>query len=179
MSTYTAVLVRPPRSPPGTGAGSSPFAFAGSAAASAAGASLILTPTTHAAPARRLLVGSLATEAVAVETMTRRLGPLGEPYHHGKAGRYHQYARMLNGASVRARPRGRRRPLQRLAGALALAGSACTRFAIYEAGFDSAIDPRATWSRSSAARMGEAAVTHSQEPASPYQEPSACGRSSR
>ena len=77
-----------------------------------------------------------------METMTRRLGPLGEPYHQGKAGRYHQAARVLNGAAFALGLGRRRRPLQRLAGTLALAGSACTRFAVYEAGFGSAIDPR-------------------------------------
>jgi formate-dependent nitrite reductase membrane component NrfD len=143
MSTYTAVLVSTTSIPAWhRGRYELPFAFAGSAAASAAGAALALTPPEHARPARRLLLGGLAAEAAAVETMTRRLGPIGEPYHHGKAGRYHQYARMLNGASFVLALGRKRRPLQRLAGALALAGSACTRFAVYEAGFESAIDPR-------------------------------------
>jgi formate-dependent nitrite reductase membrane component NrfD len=143
MSTYTAVLVSTTSIPAWhQGRFELPFAFAGSAAASAAGASLVLTSPSHAGPARRLLLGGLAVEAGAVETMTRRLGPLGQPYHHGKAGRYHQYARLLNGAAFALGMGRRRRTLQGLAGALALAGSACTRFAVYEAGFESAVDPR-------------------------------------
>ena len=61
---------------------------------------LLLTPRR---PRRRrpgaCCSAALAVEAAAVETMTRRLGPLGEPYHQGKAGRYHRYARILNGAA--------------------------------------------------------------------------------
>ena len=49
--------------------------------------------------------------------MERRLGELGEPYHQGPAGR--------------------------LAGAvLVLAGSACERWAVYKAGFQSVRDPK-------------------------------------
>jgi formate-dependent nitrite reductase membrane component NrfD len=143
MSTYTAVLVGTTSIPAWhRGRYELPFAFAGSAAASAAGAALLLTPTAQAGPARRLLVGALAAEAAAVETMTRRLGPLGEPYHEGKAGAYHQAARVLNGGAFVLGLGRRRRPLQRVAGALALAGSACTRLAVYETGFASAVDPR-------------------------------------
>jgi hypothetical protein len=143
MSTYTAVLVSTTSIPAWhQGRFELPFAFAGSAGASAAGAALVLTPPSHSGPARRLLLGGLASEAAAVEVMTRRLGPLGEPYHHGKAGRYHQYARVLNATAFALGLGRQRRPLQRLAGALALAGSVCTRLAVYHAGFDSAVDPR-------------------------------------
>ena len=78
--------------------------------------------------------------------MDRRLGPLGEPYREGKAGRYMRAAKALTiGGAALTLSAGRRR---RRCGAsrlgLALAGAACTRLAVLAAGTQSANDPLAT-----------------------------------
>jgi hypothetical protein len=118
--------------------------FAGSAAASAGAAAILSTPAADAGPARRLAVAGAALELGAVQAMERRLGALGEPYHQGPAGRL---ARLAKGCTAAGAGLvvlgGRRRRAVTAAGAvLVLAGSACERWAVYKAGFQSARDPR-------------------------------------
>jgi formate-dependent nitrite reductase membrane component NrfD len=128
-----------------------PFVFGGSAMASAGGAALILTPTPHAEPARRLLVAGATVETVASRVMEHRLGALAAPYRTGRSGRLAHAALAATGAGAGLAlasglvRRGRaRRPLAIAAGALTLAGSALERFAVFEAGLASARDPAAT-----------------------------------
>jgi hypothetical protein len=75
--------------------------------------------------------------------MERRLGELGEPYHQGPAGRLARLAKACTaaGAGLVALG-GRRRGVAAAGAALVLAGSACERWAVYKAGFQSARDPR-------------------------------------
>jgi hypothetical protein len=77
--------------------------------------------------------------------MERRLGPLGEPYREGDAGRFGRAAKALMGAgatgpgSVRPEVPGggdRRR------GRPVLAGAALERWSVFRAGFQSAADPK-------------------------------------
>jgi hypothetical protein len=78
--------------------------------------------------------------------MERRLGTLAEPYRQGRAGQLGHAAKSLLGTgAVLAALGGRRHPrASRLGAALALAGSACERLSILEAGRQSAADPAAT-----------------------------------
>jgi hypothetical protein len=92
-----------------------------------------------------VIVGS-AVELGAAEIMTRSMGLSAETLHTGTAGRLNRAAKALTlTAAVTAAAAGHRsRRAAVLAGAAALAGSACTRFAIFHAGVASAHDPKYT-----------------------------------
>ena len=143
LATYTGTLVADTAVPVWHEAGRElPFVFAGSAAASAGAAAVLLTPAADAGPARRLAVGAVL-ELGAAQAMERRLGELGEPYHQGPAGRFSRLAKACTAAGAGLVAGGRRRRGVAAAGAaLLLAGSACERWAVYKAGFQSAADPR-------------------------------------
>jgi hypothetical protein len=144
LATYTGTLVADTAVPVWHEAGRElPFVFAGSAAASAGAAAVLSTPAADAGPARRLLVAGAVLELGAAQAMERRLGELGEPYHQGPAGRLARLAKACTaaGAGLVALG-GRRRGVAAAGAALVLAGSACERWAVYKAGFQSARDPR-------------------------------------
>jgi Polysulphide reductase, NrfD len=144
LATYTGTLVADTAVPVWHEAGRElPFVFAGSAAASAGAAAVLLTPAADAGPARRLAVTGAALELGAAQVMERRLGELGEPYHQGPAGRLARLAKACTatGAGLVALG-GRRRGVAAAGAALLLAGSACERWAVYKAGFQSARDPK-------------------------------------
>jgi hypothetical protein len=70
---------------------------------------------------------------------------LGEPYRSGRAGTYAKLAKALSlaGAGTVA-ARGRRRGGAALGGALVLGGAIFERWAIFQAGIQSAVDPKYT-----------------------------------
>jgi hypothetical protein len=141
VACYTAVLICDTAVPIWHGAyREMPFLFAGSAAAAAGGFGLLTAP---AAPARDVAVFGAALELAVFRRMHSRLGPLAEPYEQGRAGRLARAAEVLTatGAITALFLGGRGRAL---AGAALLAGSAATRFAIFEAGRASAADPKYT-----------------------------------
>jgi Polysulphide reductase, NrfD len=145
LATYTGTLVADTAVPVWHEAGRElPFVFAGSAAASAGAAATLLTPAADAGPARRLVLTGALLELGAAQTMERRLGELGEPYHQGPAGRLARLAKASTaaGAGLVALGGRRRRAITMAGAALVLAGSACERWAVYKAGFQSARDPR-------------------------------------
>lgn len=122
-----------------------PFVFTGSALAAASGLAMVTTPTTQTAEVRRLAVLGAATDVTAFHLMTRRLGELAEPLEHGPAGKLARAATALTIAGgVGAALAGRSRIGAVLSGAALLAGSAATRFAVVEAGLESAKDPKYT-----------------------------------
>lgn len=146
MTTYTAVLVADTAVPAWHEARHQlPFAFAGSAAASAGAVGAIVSSDDDAAPARRLALIGAVLELGTTEIMERRLGDLAEPYGEGKAGRWSKAAKVVTvaGAALLAAG-GRRVALRRAGGALLLAGSLAERHAVFNAGFQSARDPRYT-----------------------------------
>jgi hypothetical protein len=145
LATYTGTLVADTAVPVWHEAGRElPFVFAGSAAASAGAAALLLTPPADAGPARRLAMTGAVLELGAAQAMERRLGELGEPYHQGPAGRLARLAKACTaaGAGLVALGGRRRRGVAAAGAALVLAGSACERWAVYKAGFQSARDPK-------------------------------------
>ncbi len=147
VATYTAVLVADTAIPAWHGAHRElPFLFAGSAAASASGIALACTPVTEAGPARRLAVLGAGLELGAFRAMESRLGEVGGPYRDGRAGRLARAAEVCTGAGAALAVLGgrRRRSAAVAAGALLCAGSLCTRFSVFRAGFESAADPAAT-----------------------------------
>ena len=146
LATYTAVLVANSAIPVWSEARRElPLIFAAGAGASAGAAAVALTPPSHSAPARRLAVGGAVAEIVAIEVMKRRLGALGEPYHQGRPQIFGRASRLLSAAGAGLLASGRRRRARTLVGAaMVLAGAACERWSVFEAGFLSARDPAYT-----------------------------------
>jgi polysulfide reductase-like protein len=147
LSTYTGALVADSVVPAWhEGRRELPLVFAASAAAAAGGAVAAVTPPADARPARRLGVMGAVAEVALQKVMERRLGELlSEPYRTGTGGRYARAAEGLlgTGAALMA-VGGRSRAGAAAAGAMLVAGSWCTRFAVYHAGKASAADPRYT-----------------------------------
>jgi hypothetical protein len=114
--------------------------------ARAGAAATILTPTRHAAPARRLALMGAAAELVAANVMEQKLGSLAEPYHEGPSGTMTRTAKVLTalGGMTIGGWADRRRSAAVLGGGALLAGAAVERFAVFRAGFASAKDPKFT-----------------------------------
>ncbi len=147
LASYTGVLLSDTATPSWhEGHRELPFVSVGSAAAAAGGLAMLAAPVEQAGPARRLAVGGAMLELAMERKMEGSMGITAEPLHSGRAGGLMRASRALSvggtlGAVVLA---GRSRALARLSGAALLAGSVCTRFAIFEAGQESARDPRYT-----------------------------------
>jgi hypothetical protein len=144
VSTYTAVVVADTAIPAWHEARHElPFLFAAGAAASAGAIAAALSSDVSALPARRLAVGAAVAELAAAETLSRRLGEVGEPYRQGAAGHLAKAEKALTGAGVvLLGPLGRRQA-PRIAGAVLIAGGTLlSRFAIWQAGRQSAREPR-------------------------------------
>lgn len=146
VASYTAVLLTDTATPTWhAGRREMPFVFVGSAAAASGGLSLIAVPTDQAGPARRLAVGGAVLESAAWSVMEQSMGITAEPLHTGRAGDLTKAARALTiGGAVAAVLGRRHRWASALAGTALAAGSACTRFAVFEAGQESAKDPKYT-----------------------------------
>lgn len=146
VAAYTAVLLSDTATPSWHAAFRElPFVFVGSAAAAAGGMGMLSAPVDQAGPARRLAVTGAVAELVMERQMERSMGISAEPLHHGKAGRLMKAAKVLTAAGAAGSLlAGRSRALAVVSGAALLAGSACTRFGVFEAGQASARDPRYT-----------------------------------
>ncbi|HET6692290.1 MAG TPA: NrfD/PsrC family molybdoenzyme membrane anchor subunit [Miltoncostaeaceae bacterium] len=147
LSTYTGVLLADTAVPAWHEARRElPAVFGMSAAASAGAAATLLLPPADAGPARRLAVAGVIGEGIAMETMERRIGFVGEPYRTGTPGRLARWAKALAGVgALLLGLRGRRSRTASVAGAaMVLAGEVCLRFCVFRAGFDSATDPAYT-----------------------------------
>lgn len=147
VTTYTAVLAADTAVPAWHEVHRElPFVFAGSATAAAAGMGLVASPLRENAPMRSAAVFGTALEAVAARTLHRRAGLAAEPYRKGRAGRLMRAGAILSaaGAGGAALFGGRGRAAAALSGTALLAGSACTRFGVFYAGTQSALDPKYT-----------------------------------
>jgi hypothetical protein len=147
LCTYTAVLVADTSVPVWHEARRElPFVFACSAAASAGAAATLATRPPSAGPARRLAALGAGLGLAVGSVMERRLGMLAEPHRSGRAGQLGHAAKALQGAGAAlvSIAGGTRLRGARLGAAMVLAGSACERLSILEAGRQSAEDPRFT-----------------------------------
>jgi len=146
VATYTAALICDTAVPAWhEGYREMPFLFAGSAASAAGGLGLLAVRPERSREAARLAVLGAAAELTARSLMMRRLGPASEPYQIGRAGRLMKAAEVLAAAGLAgAAASGRSRLIAALSGAALLAGSALTRFGVFEAGQASARDPKYT-----------------------------------
>jgi formate-dependent nitrite reductase membrane component NrfD len=145
LSTYTAALLANTAVPVWHEARRQlPFVFASGAALSAGSVAVIVTPTTHAAPARRLALAGAASELVLTNVMERGLGQHGEPYGQGAAHRFGNVSRACTtaGAALLAWRGASSRRVAVAAGALMSAGALAARWSVFKAGFQSAADPK-------------------------------------
>jgi hypothetical protein len=146
VAAYTAVLLSDTATPSWHAAYRElPFVFVGSAAAASGGWAMLTVPVAQAGPARRMaLVGAVA-ELAMEQQMERSMGITAEPLHEGKAGTLMKAAKVLTAAGAAGTLlAGRSRVVAALSGAALVAGSACTRFGVFEAGQASARDPKYT-----------------------------------
>jgi hypothetical protein len=145
VSTYTAALISD-TSVPAWHAGhrEMPYLFAGSSLSAAGGLGLLAAPIGDVGPARVAALVGATGEIAAARLMQQRLGEVAEPYQSGKGGRLMRAAEALTVAGVVGAVVGGRSRLTRIAGMAMLAGSALTRFGVFEAGMASARDPKYT-----------------------------------
>jgi len=147
VASYTAVLLSDTATPTWHDAHRHlPFLFVGSAAAASGGLGMIAAPVGQAGPARRMAVGGALLEFAVDQRMEAAMGLTAEPLHQGTAGTYLQIAKALNTIGVAGvLLLGRRsRIASVISGAALMAGSAFTRLGIFEAGQQSARDPKYT-----------------------------------
>ncbi|MEE6287441.1 NrfD/PsrC family molybdoenzyme membrane anchor subunit [Georgenia sp. MJ173] len=146
VAAYTAVLLADTATPSWHEAYRElPFVFTASAAAASGGLAMVVVPIAQAGPARRLAIGGAVVELLAEQLMERSMGITAEPLHEGTGGRYMRAAKVLTAVGAAgAVVSGRRRWAAVLSGAALLAGSFCTRMAVFEAGQASARDPKYT-----------------------------------
>jgi formate-dependent nitrite reductase membrane component NrfD len=146
LATYTATLIANTAIPIWhDGRRELPFLFAGGSAASGAAFAVIATPVADAAIARRVMLAGVVLEGAAMQLMEARLGSLiFEPYKKGRGNTLRRLAQGLTlaGASLSAIWGSKSRSVAMLAGGCVLAGTACERFSVFYAGFDSANDPK-------------------------------------
>jgi formate-dependent nitrite reductase membrane component NrfD len=147
VASYTAVLLSNTSTPTWHDAHEHlPFVFVGSASAASGGFGMLAAPVAEAGPARRLAVGGALLELAVEHRMERAMGLTAEPLHDGHAGRLMRASKALTvvgalGAATVAR---RSRLGAAVSGAALLAGSACLRFGVFDAGQESARDPKYT-----------------------------------
>jgi hypothetical protein len=146
VAAYTAVLLSDTATPSWHSAFRElPFVFVGSAAAAAGGFGMLATPAAQSGPARRMALGGALVELTAERQMESSMGIAAEPLHQGAAGRLMRASRLLTAAgALGSLLAARSRLAGVLSGAALLAGSVCTRFGVFEAGQQSARDPRYT-----------------------------------
>jgi hypothetical protein len=147
LGVYTAVLLADTATPTWNAAHEDlPFVFVSSASLAASGLAMITTPVSETGPARRLAVLGVIGDVVAMKVMERRMDPVAaEPLHHGAPGRMLQWSeRLAVAGGLGTLLGGRRRGVAVLSGLALMAASALTRFGVFEAGLESARDPRYT-----------------------------------
>jgi formate-dependent nitrite reductase membrane component NrfD len=148
VATYTAALISNTAVPAWhEGYRQMPFLFAASASSAAAGIGMALAPLHETAPVRHLGIAAGIAELALLQVMKQAMGEAREAFSESERGRrYERAATAATAAGVAvASLAGRRSRLaSALAGTAMLAGSALTRFAIFEAGVTSAENPRYT-----------------------------------
>ncbi|MFS0716365.1 NrfD/PsrC family molybdoenzyme membrane anchor subunit [Arthrobacter sp. 1P04PC] len=147
LAAYTAVLLGDTATPTWNEMhGELPFVFVSSASLASAGLAMVTTPVREAGPARNLALLGVVGDVVAMKIMERRMDPVAaEPLHQGKAGTMLTWSeRLVLAGGLGTLLGGRNRIVAAASGLALLAGSALTRFGVFEAGLASAKDPRYT-----------------------------------
>ena len=145
VTTYTAVLISNTATPIWHEAyGDLPFLFVASGIASSGALAVLLGPADQIGSARRsMLLGGLGVVGT-MKAMEAKLGDLlAEPYKKGKSGAMQRAATGLQLGALAIGFFGRKnRFLGRVAAALTIASGVLERFTIFEAGKESARDPK-------------------------------------
>lgn len=147
VAAYTAVLLADTATPTWNAAHRDlPFVFVSSASLAASGLAMVTTPVAEAGPARRFAVLGVLGDVIATRYMERRMDPIAaEPLHHGHPGEMLKWSeRLVIAGGLGPLLGGGRRAVAVLSGLALMAGSALTRFGVFEAGLESARDPRYT-----------------------------------
>ncbi|BDB39769.1 NrfD/PsrC family molybdoenzyme membrane anchor subunit [Mycobacterium kiyosense] len=147
LAAYTAVLLADTATPTWNAMHEDlAFVFVSSASLAASGLAMITTPVAETGPVRRLAVLGVLGDVVAMRLMERRMDPVAaEPLHHGGPGAMLRWSERLAVAGAAGTLLGgRNRLLAAMSGAALMAASALTRFGVFEAGKESARDPRYT-----------------------------------
>jgi hypothetical protein len=147
LAAYTAVLLGDTAVPTWNGTHRDlPFVFVSSASLASGGLAMVTTPVDEAGPARTLATLGVVGDVVATRLMERRMDPtLVEPLHHGTPGTLMRWSeRLAVAGGLGTLLGGRRRSVAVASGLALLAASALTRFGVFEAGLESAKDPRYT-----------------------------------
>jgi formate-dependent nitrite reductase membrane component NrfD len=145
LASYTAVLLSQTAVPGWNEVRDElPFVFTGSAAASGGGFGMLCAPVAENGPARAFAAVGAAQELVAGRVMERRMGLIKEAYHHGTVRKLGLAAEWLTVAGLAGTVlvAGRSRVGAAASGLALLAGSACQRFRVFEAGVESTKDPK-------------------------------------
>jgi len=144
MTTYTAVLLSDTAVPAWHEAHlEMPFLFAGSAMAAGGGITMALTPLAESGPPRTVALAGAVMELAASQRVEHGHGIVDEPYHEGKSAALLRAAKGCTAAGAGLGLLARRSRLAAIAsGALLAAGSALTRFGVFEAGIASSKDPK-------------------------------------
>src|SRR3954451_3456060 len=106
---------------------------------------MALTPVDEAGPSRKVALTGVAVELAAMHRVENGHGIVSEPYHEGKAGKLLRAAKAatVSGAGITALL-GRTRPGSVVGGVRLAGGSVLTRMGVFEAGMQSARDPKYT-----------------------------------
>ncbi|MHC3002482.1 NrfD/PsrC family molybdoenzyme membrane anchor subunit [Gordonia metallireducens] len=147
LAVYTAVLLSDTAVPTWNAMHRDlPFVFVSSASLASSGLALVATRTSQAGPARTLAALGVVGDLTAMRVMESRMDPVtAEPLHDGKAGKLLRWSeRLAVAGGVGALLSGRSRPVAVASGIALLAASACTRFGVFDAGIESAKNPRYT-----------------------------------
>jgi hypothetical protein len=147
LAVYTAVLLGDTATPTWNAAHEDlPFVFVSSASLAASGLAMITTPVAEAGPARSLAVLGVVGDLIAAKVLERRMDPVAaEPLHHGGPGRMLRWSeRLVVAGGLGTLIGGRHRGVAAASGLALMAASALTRFGVFEAGLESARDPRYT-----------------------------------
>jgi hypothetical protein len=173
VAAYTGVLLSDTATPAWHDAHRElPFVFVSSALAASGGFGMLTSPLAEAGPARRLAVAGAVAELATEHRMEHSMGLSAETLHTGTPARLMTASKVLTAAGALGTVLlGRRsRAAAALSGLALMAGSACTRFGVFEAGQNSAKDPKYTvvpqrerLDRRMAARQADAPQPSSEE----------------
>ncbi|HZO94864.1 MAG TPA: NrfD/PsrC family molybdoenzyme membrane anchor subunit [Candidatus Baltobacteraceae bacterium] len=144
LTTYTAVLVSNTATPVWHEAHAElPLVFASSGIAGAGACATAFAPAAQRRSARRMMIAGAIAMGVTAREMEKRLGVLGEPYSRGTAGAFKRASSMLALSGVALALIGRSSTLANRVAALLVAGAGvCERFAVLDAGKQSAEGPK-------------------------------------
>jgi len=146
VMSYTAVLVSDTATPSWhEGYREMPFVFVGSSLLASGGLGMLAAPVEQAGPARKAALAGAVLELAAEHRMEQSMGIAAEPLHDGTAGRYLTLSKALTVLGAAGTLVGsRNRVVAGVSGATLLVSSALSRFGLFHAGQQSALDPKYT-----------------------------------